>query len=107
MSNKDSEFFNAINEATAARREVAEMKKREKASIEYIKAVQKELRKEKARDRLYMAAVVVCLMCGLFCSYRIGIIPLNLTVPAEVACFGLAFGCVVDAVRLFKGGKRK
>lgn len=107
MGNKDSEFFNAINEATAARREVAEMKKREKASIEYIKAVQKELRKEKARDRLYMAAVIGCLMCGLFCSYRIGIIPLNLTVPAEVACFGLAFGCVVDAVRLFKGGKRK
>ena len=72
-----------------------------------MKAAYREMRKEKARDRLYMAAVVVCLMCGLFCSYRIGIIPLTLTVPAEIACFGLAFGCVVDAVRLFKGGKRK
>ena len=107
MPNNDSEFFSAINEATAARREAAEAKKREKAAIEYIKAVQKELRKEKARDRLYMAAVIGCLMCGLFCSFRIGIIPLTLTVPAEIACFGLAFGCVVDAVRLFKGGKRK
>lgn len=107
MPNNDSEFFGAINEATAARREATEAKKREKATIEHIKAVQKELRKDKARDRLYMAAVVVCLMCGLFCSYRIGIIPLALTVPAEIACTGLAFGCVVDAVRLFKGGKRK
>ena len=106
MPNNDTEFFGAINEATAARREAAEAKKREKAAIEYIKAVQKELRKEKARDRMYMAAVIGCLMCGLFCSYRIGIIPLTLTVPAEIACFGLAFGCVVDAVRLFKGGKR-
>ena len=107
MTNRDSEFFNAINEATAARREVAEMKKREKAAIEYIKAVQKELRKEKACDRLYMGAVLAMLMCGLFLSYRIGIIPLSLTVPAEIACFGLTFGCVVDAIRLFKGGKRK
>ena len=104
---KDTEFFGAINEATAARREAAEMKKREKATIEYIKAVQKELMKEKARDRLYMAAVVVCLMCGLFCSFRIGIIPLAFTVPAEIACFGFGLGCVVDAVRLFRGGKRK
>lgn len=106
MPNKDSEFFSVINEATAARREAAELRKKEKAAIEYMKAAYREMRKEKARDRLYMAAVVVCLMCGLFCSYRIGIIPLTLTVPAEVACFGLAFGCVVDAVRLFKGGKR-
>ena len=29
MPNKDSEFFGAINEATAARREAAEMQKRE------------------------------------------------------------------------------
>lgn len=107
MPNKDSEFFGAINEATAARREATEAKKIEKAAIEYIKAVQKELRKEKARDRMYMAAVIGCLMCGLFCSLRIGIIPLAFTVPAEIACFGFGLGCVVDAVRLFKGGKRK
>lgn len=107
MPENENEYFEKVNEATAARREIAEMKKKEKAAIEYIKAAQRELRKEKGRDRLYMVAVVVCLMCGLFCSYRIGIIPLNLTVPAVIACFGFAFGCVYDAVRLFRGGKRR
>ena len=107
MPNKDSEFFGVINEATAARREIAEKEEKKQAALEYMKQWKKELRREKAWDRLYMTFALVMLVLGLYCSYSIGIIPLSLTVPAEIVCVSFAFGCVVDAVRLFKGGKRK
>lgn len=107
MDKLEANFRRVINENTAARRRMAELEEREQAAIEYAKRWQKELSREKAWDRLYMACVLVMLVLGLYCSYKIGIIPLSLTVPAEIVCVSFAFGCVVDAVRLFIGVKRK
>ena len=111
MDKMESDFRKTINKATAVRREIAEQEEaqeeRERIAIEYMKQYHRELRREKAWDRLYMAFALVMLVLGLYCSYSIGIIPLSLTVPAEIVCVSFAFGCVVDAIRLFRGGKRK
>lgn len=107
MDKMEANFRQAINEATAARRRAQELFQREQAAIEYMKQWQKELLRQKAWDRLYMAFALVMLVLGLYCSYSIGIIPLSLTVPAEIVCASFAFGCVVDAIRLFRGVKRK
>ena len=111
MDKMEADFRKTINEATAARREIAELEEaqeeRERIAIEYMKQYHRELRREKAWDRLYMAFALVMLVLGLYSAYSFAIIPLALTVPAEIVCASFAFGCVVDAVRLFKGGKRK
>jgi hypothetical protein len=107
MDKLEANFRKTINKNTAARRRMAELEKQKCIVIEYIKQWQRELMREKAWDRLYMAFALVMLVLGLYCSYKIGIIPLSISVPAEVVCVSFAFGCVVDAVRLFRGGKRK
>ena len=107
MDKMESDFRHTINETTAARRKAAEMEKNKQEALEYVKNWQRELRREKAWDRLYMAFVLVMLMCGLFCSYRIGIIPLSINVPAEIVCVSLAIVCLGDAIHLFRGTKRK
>ena len=107
MDKMEADFRHTINEVTAARRKIAENEKKRQETLEYVKNWKRELRREKAWDRLYMAAVFVCLMCGLFCSYRIGIIPLSITVPAEVVCVSLSLVCLGDAIWLFMGSKRK
>lgn len=107
MDKMEADFRHTINETTAARRKMAEMEKKKQEGLEYVKNWQRELRREKAWDRLYMAFVLVMLMCGLFCSYRIGIIPLSITVPAEIVCVSLAIVFLGDAIHLFRGTKRK
>ena len=107
MDKMESDFRKTINKITASRRKMAEEEQNKQAVLEYVKNQQRELRREKAWDRLYMAAVFGCLMCGLFCSYRIGIIPLSITVPSEVVCVSLALVLLGDAIWLFMGCKRK
>lgn len=107
MDKLEASFRRVINETTAAHRRAQELFQREQAAVEYMKQWKKEFRKQKAWDRLYMAFALVMLVLGLYCSYKIGIIPLSLAVPVEVVCVSFAFGCVVDAVRLFRGGKQK
>ena len=103
----EADFLQTINKNTAARRRAAEIEKRQQAVFEYVRNWQKELLRQKAWDRLYMAFALVMLVLGLYCAYKCTILPLSLTVPAEIVCASFAFGCVVDAGRLFKGGKRK
>ena len=109
MDKMESDFRQTINKTTASRRKMAEeeQKQKKQEALKYVKNQQRELRREKAWDRLYMAAVFGCLMCGLFCSYRIGIIPLSITVPAEVVFVSIALVCLGDAIWLFMGIKRK
>ena len=107
MDKMESDFRKTINKTTASRRKMAEEEQRKQAALEYVKIWQRELRREKAWDRLYMAAVFGCLMCGLFCTYRIGIIPLSIAVPAEVVYVSLALVLLGDAIWLFTGSKRK
>ena len=120
MDKMEADFRQTINKTTASRRKMAEderkrlavlaeeeQKQKKQEALEYVKNQQRELRREKAWDRLYMAAVFGCLMCGLFCSYRIGIIPLSITVPAEVVFVSIALVCLWDAIWLFMGSKRK
>lgn len=113
MDKMESDFRKTINKITASRRKMAEEEQNKQAALEYVKKrkyaknQQRELRREKACDRLYMAAVFGCLMCGLFCSYCIGIIPLSITVLSEVVCVSLALVLLGDAIWLFMGSKRK
>ena len=107
MDKMEANFRKTLNKNTAARRRQVEIEERQKAIFEYVRNWQKELLRQKAWDRLYMAFALVMLVLGLYCSYSIGIIHLSIAVPAEVVCFSFAFGCVVDAIRLFKGCKRK
>lgn len=107
MDKMEADFRHTINETTAARRKAAEMEKKKQEALEYVKNWQRELRREKAWDRLYMAFVLVMLMCGLFFAYRNGAIPLSITIAAEVVCISLSLVCLGDAIHLFRGTKRK
>ena len=107
MDKMEAEFRHTINEVTAARRKMAEMKKKRQEGLEYVKNFQRELRREKACDRLYFAFVLVMLMCGLFFAYRNGAISLSITILAAVAFVSLTLVCVGDAIWMFKGCKRK
>ena len=107
MDKMEADFRQTINKTTASRRKKAEEEKKKQAALEYVKNWQRELRREKAWDRLYIAFVLVMLMCGLFGAYRHGVLPLSITIPAEVVCVSLTLVCLGDAIRLFKGCKRK
>lgn len=107
MDKMEADFRHTINEVTAARRRMAEIEKKRQEGLEYVKNWHRELRREKAWDRLYFAFVLVMLMCGLFGAYRHGAIPLSVTIPAEVVCVSLTLVCLGDAIHLFRGSKRK
>ena len=55
MPNKDSEFFGAINEATAARREIAEKEEKKQAALEYMKQWKKAERVETCSAKTFIA----------------------------------------------------
>lgn len=107
MDKMEADFRHTINEVTAARRRMAEIEKKRLEGLEYVKNFQREMRREKAWDLLYFAFALVMLICGLFCAYRHGVLPLSITIPAEVVCVSLTIVCLGDAIWLFKGCKRK
>lgn len=102
MDRMESNFRKTINKKTAQRRREADQAKKKQAVICYIKAMQREMTKETAQDRLWIAFALVLFSYGMYCANAIDIIPLSLTVPAIVVCVSFAFGCVVDSIRLFR-----
>lgn len=111
MDKMEADFRANINKRTAQRIRKAEQEEKAQEIINHIKAVRKEMRRQKAQDRVYMCAVLGLFGYALCCANAIGIIPLSLTVPGVVICAGFGVGCIVKAVKLFaadrKGGKRK
>ena len=107
MVKQEDELIRLVNERTAVRRRMEERKQREQAAIEYVKRWQKELIREKAQDRLALSFALAMILPCLYGFYKCGIIPLNITVPVGIVSISFAFACVVDAIRLFKGCKRK